>query len=112
MPVTCRCDTADETAKLAGERAIIRRAVALTRWVGPEGKAPTMVGVLRKPAVPGACAAIGNGYPFSRTMPAGESRAKRAIPLGRARLKLSDCAPSVPYRLRTTRRTAGPSLAP
>jgi hypothetical protein len=51
-------DTADETAKLAGECAIIRRAVALARWVGPEGKALTRVGVLRKPAVPGACAAI------------------------------------------------------
>jgi hypothetical protein len=52
-------DTADETAKLAGECAIIWRAVALARWVGPEGKALTGVGVLRKPAVPGACAAIG-----------------------------------------------------
>jgi hypothetical protein len=51
------------TAKLAGECAIIRRAVALARWVGPEGKALTQVGVLRKPAVPGACAAIGVRLP-------------------------------------------------
>jgi hypothetical protein len=56
-------DTADETAKLAGECAIIRRAVALARWVGPEGKALTRVGVLRKPAVPVACAAIGIRLP-------------------------------------------------
>jgi hypothetical protein len=56
-------DTADETAKLAGKCAIIRRAVALARWVGPEGKALTRVGVLRKPAVPGACAAIGIRLP-------------------------------------------------
>jgi hypothetical protein len=56
-------DTADETAKLAGECAIIRRAVALARWVGPEGEALTRVGVLRKPAVPGACATIGIRLP-------------------------------------------------
>ena len=56
-------DTADESAKLAGECAIIRRAVALARWVRPEGKALTRVGVLRKPAVPGACAAIGIPVP-------------------------------------------------
>jgi hypothetical protein len=54
---------AEETAKLAGECAIIRRAVALARWVGPEGTALTGVGVLRKPAVPGACAAIGIPLP-------------------------------------------------
>ncbi|HWG65467.1 MAG TPA: hypothetical protein VG253_27605, partial [Streptosporangiaceae bacterium] len=56
-------DTTDETAKLAGECAIIRRAVALARWAGPEGKALTGVGALRKPAVPGACAAIGIRLP-------------------------------------------------
>ena len=56
-------DTAGETAKLAGECAIIRRAVALARWVGPEGEALTRVGVLRKPAVPGACATIGIRLP-------------------------------------------------
>jgi hypothetical protein len=56
-------DAADQTAKLAGECAIIRRAIALARWVGPEGKALTRVGVLRKPAVPGACAAIGIRLP-------------------------------------------------
>jgi Plasmid pRiA4b ORF-3-like protein len=56
-------ETADEVARLAGECAIIRRAVALARWVGPEGKALTRVGVLRKPAVPAACAAIGIRVP-------------------------------------------------
>jgi hypothetical protein len=49
----------DEVAQLAGECAIIRQAVALAAWVGPEGKALTRAGVLRKPAVPAACAAIG-----------------------------------------------------
>jgi hypothetical protein len=37
--------------------------MALARWVGPEGKALTRVGVLRKPAVPAACAAIGIRMP-------------------------------------------------
>ena len=49
----------DEAAQLAGECAIIRQAVALAGWVGPEGKALTRAGVLRKPAVPAACTAIG-----------------------------------------------------
>jgi hypothetical protein len=49
----------DEAAQLAGECAIVRRAVALAGWVGPEGKALTRAGVLRKPAVPAACTAIG-----------------------------------------------------
>src|SRR3984957_20083872 len=53
----------DEAAQLAEECAIIRRAVALAGWVGPEGKALTRVGVLRKPTVPGACAAIGIRLP-------------------------------------------------
>ena len=56
-------ETADEVARLAGECAIIRQAVALARWVGPEGKALTGVGVLRKPEVPAACAVIGIGVP-------------------------------------------------
>src|SRR5580658_5200164 len=43
--------TADEVARLAGECPIIRRAIVLAAWVGPEGKALTRVGVLRKPAV-------------------------------------------------------------
>ena len=42
---------------------IVRRAVALAGWVGPEGKALTRVGVLRKSAVPAACAAIGIRVP-------------------------------------------------
>jgi len=54
---------ADEIAQLAGECAIIRQAVVLAAWVGPEGKALTRVGVLRKPAVPAACAAIGIRVP-------------------------------------------------
>ena len=49
----------DEAAQLAGECAIIRQAVALAGWVGPEGKALTRAGVLRKPTVPAACTAIG-----------------------------------------------------
>jgi hypothetical protein len=49
----------DEAAQLAEECAIIRQAVALAGWVGPEGKALTRVGVLRKSAVPAACTAIG-----------------------------------------------------
>ena len=56
-------DMADEIAQLAGECAIIRRAVALAGWAGPEGKALTRVGVLRKPEVPAACAAIGIRVP-------------------------------------------------
>lgn len=56
-------ETADEVARLAGECATIRRAVALAGWVGPEGKALTRAGVLRKPAVPAACAAIGIRVP-------------------------------------------------
>jgi hypothetical protein len=56
-------ETADEVARLAGECAVIRRAVALANWVGPEGKALTRAGVLRKPAVPAACAAIGIRVP-------------------------------------------------
>jgi hypothetical protein len=56
-------DTAGEAAGLAGECAVIRRAVVLARWAGPEGKALTRVGVLRKPAVPAACAAIGIRLP-------------------------------------------------
>jgi hypothetical protein len=55
--------TADEVRQLAGECAIIRQAVALAGWVGPEGKALTRAGVLRKPAVPSACAAIGIRVP-------------------------------------------------
>jgi hypothetical protein len=55
--------TADEVARLAGECPIIRRAIVLAAWVGPEGKALTRVGVLRKPAVPSACAAIGVRVP-------------------------------------------------
>jgi hypothetical protein len=49
----------DEAAQLAEECAIIRQAVALAGWVGPEGKALTRAGVLRKPTVPAACTAIG-----------------------------------------------------
>jgi len=49
----------DEAAQLAEECAIIRQAVALAGWVGPEGKALTRAGVLRKLAVPAACTAIG-----------------------------------------------------
>jgi hypothetical protein len=56
-------ETADEVARLAEECAIIRQAVALAAWVRPEGKALTRVGVLRKPAVPAACAAIGIRVP-------------------------------------------------
>jgi hypothetical protein len=56
-------ETANEVVQLAGECAIIRRAVALAAWVGPEGKGLTRVGVLRKPAVPAACAAIGIRVP-------------------------------------------------
>jgi hypothetical protein len=56
-------ETADEVEQLAGECAIIRQAVALAGWVGPEGKALTRVGVLRKPAVLAACAAIGIRVP-------------------------------------------------
>jgi hypothetical protein len=56
-------DMAGEIAQLAGECAIIRRAVALACWAGPEGKALTRVGVLRKPEVPAACAAIGIRVP-------------------------------------------------
>jgi hypothetical protein len=52
-------EMADEVAQLAGECAIIRQAVALAGWVGPEGKALTRAGVLRKPAVAAACTAIG-----------------------------------------------------
>jgi hypothetical protein len=53
----------DEVARLAEECAIIRQAVALAGWVGPEGKALTRAGVLRKPAVPAACTAIGIRVP-------------------------------------------------
>lgn len=56
-------ETADEVKQLAGECAIIRQAVALAGWVGPEGKALTRAGVLRKPAVPAACAAVGIRVP-------------------------------------------------
>ena len=42
---------------------MIRRAVALAGWVWPQGKALNRVGVLRKPAVPAACAAIGIRLP-------------------------------------------------
>ena len=49
----------DEAAQLAEECAVIRLAVALAGWVGPEGKALTRAGVLRKPTVPAACTAIG-----------------------------------------------------
>ena len=56
-------ETADEVARLARECAIIRQAIALAGWVGPEGKALTRVGVLRKPAVPAACTAIGIRVP-------------------------------------------------
>lgn len=49
----------DEAAQLAEECAVIRQAVALAGWVGPEGKALTRAGVLRKSAVPAACTAIG-----------------------------------------------------
>jgi hypothetical protein len=56
-------ETADEVARLVGECAIIRRAIALAGWVGPEGKALTRAGVLRKPAVSAACAAIGTQVP-------------------------------------------------
>jgi hypothetical protein len=56
-------ETADEVVQLAEESAIIRQAVALAAWVGPEGKALTGVGVLRKPAVPTACTAIGIRVP-------------------------------------------------
>jgi len=49
----------DEAAQLAGECAIVRQAVALAGWVGPEGKALTRAGVLQKPAVAAACTAIG-----------------------------------------------------
>ena len=56
-------ETADEVEQLAGECAIIRQAVALAGWVGPEGKALTRVGVLRKPAVSAACTAIGIRVP-------------------------------------------------
>jgi hypothetical protein len=44
-------ETTDEVVQLVGECVIIRRAVALTAWVGPEGKALTRVGVLSKPVV-------------------------------------------------------------
>ena len=54
---------AGEVAELAGECVIIRRAVLLGRWAGPEGKALTRAWVLRKPAVPAACAAIGIRLP-------------------------------------------------
>jgi hypothetical protein len=53
----------DEVARLAAECPVARRAVALAGWVGSEGKALTRVGVLRKPAVPAACAAIGIRVP-------------------------------------------------
>jgi hypothetical protein len=56
-------ESAGEVAKLAEECAVIRRAVALARWTGPEGKALTGAGALRKPLVPSACAAIGLRLP-------------------------------------------------
>jgi hypothetical protein len=56
-------DTADEIAQLAGECSIIWRAVVLAGWAGPKGKALTRMGVLRKPEVPAACAAIGIRVP-------------------------------------------------
>ena len=54
------------TARVAEEAAgcvLLRRAVALEEWAGPSGRALTSVGVLRKPDVPAACAAIGVKLP-------------------------------------------------
>ncbi len=48
-----------EAARFAGECAVIRRGVALARWAGEAAKPLTSTGVLRKPDVGAACAAIG-----------------------------------------------------
>jgi hypothetical protein len=53
-------------ARIAEEAAactVLRRAVALGQWAGPGGRALTSVGVLRRPDVPAACAAIGVALP-------------------------------------------------
>lgn len=55
--------TGARVAEEATGCAVLRRAVALGKWAGPGGRALTSVGVLRKPDVPAACAAIGIALP-------------------------------------------------
>ncbi len=50
-------------AEEAAGCAVLRRAVALGEWAGPDGRVLTSVGVLRKPDVPAACATIGVALP-------------------------------------------------
>ena len=52
-------DELREAARLAGECAVIGRAVALARWMGARGRPVTAGQVLRKPDVPAAAAALG-----------------------------------------------------
>jgi pRiA4b ORF-3-like protein len=55
--------TGARVAEEATGCAVLRRAVALSKWAGPGGRALTSVGVLRKPDVPAACATIGVAPP-------------------------------------------------
>jgi hypothetical protein len=58
-------DDLHEAARLAGGCAILKRAVALARWIGPEERPVTPAQVLRKADVSAAGAAIGVRVPPS-----------------------------------------------
>src|ERR1035441_187355 len=56
-------DELREAARLAGECAVVERAVALARWTGTGSRPVTAGQVLRQPDVPAAAAALGVRLP-------------------------------------------------
>lgn len=63
MEARMAADELREAARLAGECAVVERAVALARWTGTGSRPVTAGQVLRQPDVPAAAAALGVRLP-------------------------------------------------